>query len=153
MLVSVDKTTKGYAIIVYRRKNYQRPSAFRPKNLLTKRREALKHHISDLLEKMEKLKHELENTKTVNEIDEETLYSRMNNASDDEEDEDMEEAVDTQVGKIELVLLVNHEKKLTNHMNKVSEKDPQFNFAGGFDKKSRCSTNSIRRSLTALGQQ
>lgn len=37
LLVSVDKTTKGYAIIVYRGKNYQRPLAFRPKNLLTKR--------------------------------------------------------------------------------------------------------------------
>lgn len=37
VLVSVDKTAKGYAVIVYRGKNYQRPSAFRPKNLLTKR--------------------------------------------------------------------------------------------------------------------
>lgn len=37
LLVSVDKTTKGYAIIVYRGKNYQRPQAMRPKNLLTKR--------------------------------------------------------------------------------------------------------------------
>ncbi|XP_022888239.1 CRM-domain containing factor CFM3, chloroplastic/mitochondrial-like [Olea europaea var. sylvestris] len=97
VLVSVDKTAKGYAVIVYRGKNYQRPSAFRPKNLLTKRqalarsielqrREGLKHHISDLQEKMEKLKLELENMKTVSEIDEVTLYSRINNASD----EDME---------------------------------------------------------------
>lgn len=37
VLVSVEKITKGYAIIVYRGKNYQRPSKFRPKNLLTKR--------------------------------------------------------------------------------------------------------------------
>lgn len=37
VLVSVDKTFKGYAIIIYRGKNYQRPDAFRPKNLLTKR--------------------------------------------------------------------------------------------------------------------
>lgn len=37
VLVSVEKTFKGYAIIVYRGKNYQRPSTFRPKNLLTKR--------------------------------------------------------------------------------------------------------------------
>lgn len=37
LLVSVEKTTQGHAIIVYRGKNYQRPLAFRPKNLLTKR--------------------------------------------------------------------------------------------------------------------
>ncbi|PIA42980.1 hypothetical protein AQUCO_02000436v1 [Aquilegia coerulea] len=37
LLVSVDKTNKGYAIIIYRGKNYQRPQTMRPKNLLTKR--------------------------------------------------------------------------------------------------------------------
>lgn len=37
LLVSIDKTTQGYAIILYRGKNYQRPNEFRPKNLLTKR--------------------------------------------------------------------------------------------------------------------
>lgn len=44
VLVSVDKTTKGYSIIVYRGKNYQRPCAVRPKNLLT-RRQALARSI------------------------------------------------------------------------------------------------------------
>lgn len=44
VLVSVDKTTKGYAIILYRGKNYRRPSAMRPKNLLT-RRQALARSI------------------------------------------------------------------------------------------------------------
>lgn len=38
ILVSVDKVSKGYAIIVYRGKNYKRPSEMRPKNLLTKRK-------------------------------------------------------------------------------------------------------------------
>lgn len=38
VLVSVDKISKGYAIIVFRGKNYQRPSTLRPKNLLTKRK-------------------------------------------------------------------------------------------------------------------
>lgn len=38
VLVSVDKISKGYAIIVYRGKDYQRPSMLRPKNLLTKRK-------------------------------------------------------------------------------------------------------------------
>ncbi|KAK6139625.1 hypothetical protein DH2020_026632 [Rehmannia glutinosa] len=70
VLVSVERTPKGYVIIVYRGKNYQRPLAFRPRNLLTKRqalarsielqrREALKHHILELEEKIEKLKQEL----------------------------------------------------------------------------------------------
>ncbi|XP_059633115.1 CRM-domain containing factor CFM3, chloroplastic/mitochondrial [Cornus florida] len=101
ILVSVDKTTKGYVIIVYRGKNYQRPDAVRPKNLLTKRqalarsvelqrREALKHHILDLQERFEKLKTELEKMKNAKEIDEETFNSRMDNAysSDDEMGED-----------------------------------------------------------------
>jgi len=34
VLVSLDKTMKSYAIIVYRGKNYQRPHAVRPRNLL-----------------------------------------------------------------------------------------------------------------------
>lgn len=38
VLVSVDKVSKGYAIIVYRGKDYQRPSTLRPRNLLTKRK-------------------------------------------------------------------------------------------------------------------
>lgn len=37
ILISLDKTSKGYAIIVYRGKNYQAPQTMRPKNLLTKR--------------------------------------------------------------------------------------------------------------------
>ena len=38
LLVSVDKVSKGYAIIVFRGKDYKRPSTLRPKNLLTKRK-------------------------------------------------------------------------------------------------------------------
>ncbi|XP_022960925.1 CRM-domain containing factor CFM3, chloroplastic/mitochondrial [Cucurbita moschata] len=71
VVISLDKTTKGYAVIVYRGKNYTRPDALRPKNMLTRRqalarsielqrREALKHHILDLEEKIELLKVELE---------------------------------------------------------------------------------------------
>ncbi|PKA66200.1 Chloroplastic group IIA intron splicing facilitator CRS1, chloroplastic [Apostasia shenzhenica] len=70
VLISVDKTTKGYAIIIYRGKNYQRPLILRPKNLLSKRealersielqrREALNHHISNLHEQIQMLKSEL----------------------------------------------------------------------------------------------
>ncbi|CAA0814264.1 CRS1 / YhbY (CRM) domain-containing protein [Striga hermonthica] len=71
VLVCVERTHKGHVIIVYRGKNYQRPLAFRPKNLLTKRqalarsielqrREALKHHVLELEENLEKLKKGLE---------------------------------------------------------------------------------------------
>ena len=38
ILVSVDKISKGYAIIVYRGKDYHRPTNLRPENLLTKRK-------------------------------------------------------------------------------------------------------------------
>ena len=38
VLVSVDKVSKGYAVIVFRGNGYKRPSALRPKNLLTKRK-------------------------------------------------------------------------------------------------------------------
>lgn len=38
VLVSVDKVSKKYAVIMYRGKDYQRPSTLRPKNLLTKRK-------------------------------------------------------------------------------------------------------------------
>ncbi|KAJ8444651.1 hypothetical protein Cgig2_023714 [Carnegiea gigantea] len=44
ILVAVDKVRKGYAIIVYRGKNYQRPACLRPRTLLNKK-EALKRSI------------------------------------------------------------------------------------------------------------
>nr|XP_023911613.1 CRM-domain containing factor CFM3, chloroplastic/mitochondrial [Quercus suber]POF11370.1 crm-domain containing factor cfm3, chloroplastic/mitochondrial [Quercus suber] len=102
VLVSLDKTNKGYAIIVYRGKNYRQPQALRPKNLLTRRqalarsielqrREALKHHISDLQERMELVKSELEDLRNGKEIDDsKTLYSRLDdhNVSDDDIEED-----------------------------------------------------------------
>lgn len=44
ILVSVDRTTKGYAVTIYRGKNYMLPRKLRPKNLLT-RRQALARSI------------------------------------------------------------------------------------------------------------
>ncbi|EPS65975.1 hypothetical protein M569_08800, partial [Genlisea aurea] len=38
VLVSLDKISKGFAIIVYRGRDYKRPPLLRPKNLLTKRK-------------------------------------------------------------------------------------------------------------------
>ncbi|XVF88765.1 hypothetical protein PTKIN_Ptkin19aG0077900 [Pterospermum kingtungense] len=90
VLVSLDRTTKGYAIIIYRGKNYLRPHVLRPRNLLTRRqalarsvelqrREALKQHVSDLHEKIELMKSELEEMKTGKEIDVvKASYSRLN---------------------------------------------------------------------------
>ncbi|KAF8714998.1 hypothetical protein HU200_027542 [Digitaria exilis] len=46
ILVAVEKVSKGYAIIVYRGKNYQRPSTLRPKSLLSKR-DALKRSLQN----------------------------------------------------------------------------------------------------------
>lgn len=43
-LVAVERVNKGYAIIVYRGKNYKRPASIRPQTLLSKR-QALKRSI------------------------------------------------------------------------------------------------------------
>ncbi|KAI3821552.1 hypothetical protein L1987_09120 [Smallanthus sonchifolius] len=70
VLVSVDKVSKGYAIIVFRGHDYKCPSALRPKNLLTKRkalarsielqrREALLNHISTLHSRISKMQYEI----------------------------------------------------------------------------------------------
>nr|XP_043629533.1 CRM-domain containing factor CFM3A, chloroplastic/mitochondrial-like [Erigeron canadensis] len=101
VLVSVDKVSKGYAIIVYRGKDYKRPPALRPKNLLTKRKalarsielqrsEALQKHISTLHTRMNKLRSEIEQISTNKEVVDEELYDRLN-ATYSTEDEDSEE--------------------------------------------------------------
>lgn len=46
ILVAVEKVSKGHAIIVYRGKNYKRPSKLRPKTLLSKR-DALKRSLEN----------------------------------------------------------------------------------------------------------
>jgi hypothetical protein len=44
ILVAVERVSKGHAIIMYRGKNYQRPSTLRPKSLLNKK-DALKRSV------------------------------------------------------------------------------------------------------------
>lgn len=44
ILVAVERVSKGYAIIVYRGKNYKRPASLRPQTLLNKR-QAMKRSI------------------------------------------------------------------------------------------------------------
>ncbi|KAJ8764570.1 hypothetical protein K2173_006442 [Erythroxylum novogranatense] len=110
VLVSVDKVSKGYAIIVYRGKDYQRPSTLRPKNLLTKRkalarsieiqrREALLNHVSTLQNKVENLRSEIEQMTGVKDTGDEELYNMLDSAyptdEDDSEDEQYEAYLET----------------------------------------------------------
>ncbi|KAL1200060.1 CRM-domain containing factor CFM3B [Cardamine amara subsp. amara] len=98
ILVSVDKISKGYAIIVYRGKDYKRPSTLRPKNLLTKRkalarslelqrREALIKHIGAVQARSEQLRAEIEQVELVKDKGDEALYDKLDMAysSSDEE--------------------------------------------------------------------
>ncbi|CAH8352559.1 unnamed protein product [Eruca vesicaria subsp. sativa] len=70
VLVAIEKVPKGFALIYYRGKNYQRPISLRPRNLLTKakalkrsiamqRHEALSQHISELEKQIEQMQNEL----------------------------------------------------------------------------------------------
>ncbi|AEE85671.1 CRS1 / YhbY (CRM) domain-containing protein [Arabidopsis thaliana] len=105
VLVSVDKTMKGYAIILYRGKNYQMPFRLRPSNLLTRkkafarsielqRREALKYHVADLEERIELLKTGQDDdmeTRNKSDEEEENLYLRVDESDfSSDEDESLE---------------------------------------------------------------
>ncbi|MCL7035465.1 hypothetical protein MKW94_020620, partial [Papaver nudicaule] len=70
ILVAIERVPKGYALIYYRGKNYQRPISLRPRNLLTKakalkrsvamqRHEALSQHISELERTIDQMKSEI----------------------------------------------------------------------------------------------
>ncbi|KAK7268785.1 hypothetical protein RIF29_21494 [Crotalaria pallida] len=100
VLVSVDKVSKGYSVIVFRGKDYRRPSTLRPKNLLTKRKalarsielqrhEALSKHISTLESKVNKIRSEIDQMEIVKDQGDEALYNELDSAypSDDEEPE------------------------------------------------------------------
>lgn len=70
ILVAIERAPKGYILIFYRGKNYQRPISLRPRNLLTKakalkravamqRHEALSQHIIELEKTIEQMKLDL----------------------------------------------------------------------------------------------
>ncbi|KAK4567502.1 hypothetical protein RGQ29_003329 [Quercus rubra] len=105
VLVSVDKVSKGYAIIVFRGNKYKRPVMLRPKNLLTKRkalarsielqrREALLIHISALQRKVERIRSEIEQMEVVKDHGDEALYDKLDSAysTDDDTEEEGDEA-------------------------------------------------------------
>ncbi|OVA05323.1 RNA-binding [Macleaya cordata] len=100
ILVSVDKVSKGFAIIVFRGQDYHRPPTLRPKNLLTKRkalarsielqrREALYNHVSAVRRRVDMLKLELDQMETVKDQGDEELYTKLDSAysTEDEENE------------------------------------------------------------------
>ncbi|KAL6846322.1 hypothetical protein ACP4OV_023770 [Aristida adscensionis] len=110
VLISLDKTTKGYAIIFYRGKNYRRPQIMRPQNLLTRRqalarsielqrREALKHHISSLQDKIWKLNSQLVKMNAGREKQDmkllQTVEDDLSSDYDDVEDEGEEAYLET----------------------------------------------------------
>ncbi|CAL5081114.1 unnamed protein product [Urochloa decumbens] len=110
VLISVDKTTKGYAIIFYRGKNYRRPQIMKPRNLLTRRQalarsielqrcEALKHHISSLQGKIWKLNTQLVQMKAAMEKEDvkliQTVEDDLSSDDDDVEDEGEEAYLQT----------------------------------------------------------
>lgn len=77
ILVAIERVPKGYALIYYRGKNYQRPFSLRPRNLLTKakalkravamqRHEALSQHISELEKNIGQMKKETGYSKATN---------------------------------------------------------------------------------------
>ncbi|XVF62968.1 hypothetical protein PTKIN_Ptkin09bG0051300 [Pterospermum kingtungense] len=103
VLVSVDKISKGYAIIVYRGKDYERPSTIRPRNLLTKRRalarsielqrrEALVKHVSALQAKVEKIRSEIDQMHSMEEQGDEEFYDRLDSSYPTGDDDDTEDS-------------------------------------------------------------
>ncbi|RLN35451.1 chloroplastic group IIA intron splicing facilitator CRS1, chloroplastic [Panicum miliaceum] len=90
VLISLDKTTKGYAIIFYRGKNYRRPQIMKPRNLLT-RRQALARSIE--LQRREvqmKAAKEKEDSKLL-----QTVEDDLSSDDDDVEDEGEEAYLQT----------------------------------------------------------
>ncbi|KAG8090583.1 hypothetical protein GUJ93_ZPchr0011g28938 [Zizania palustris] len=105
VLVSVDKVSKGYAIVVFRGNDYRRPSKLRPRNLLSKRkalarsieiqrREALRRHIANLDRKVNQLKAELLQMEGVKEEGDEELYAKLDSSYSSCEEEDVEDEDD-----------------------------------------------------------
>ncbi|CAN1159184.1 CRM-domain containing factor CFM3, chloroplastic/mitochondrial [Linum perenne] len=101
ILVTIERVSKGYALIYYRGKNYRRPISLRPRNLLTKakalkrfvamqRHEALSQHISELEQNIERLNEEIgisDDESFVNRNAEAPkLFDHNSNSTDDEDE-------------------------------------------------------------------
>ncbi|CAA6661328.1 unnamed protein product [Spirodela intermedia] len=98
ILVAIERVPKGYALIYYRGKNYQRPINLRPRNLLTKakalkrsvamqRHEALSQLIFELERSIEQIMSELD-------VDFDSLAESDDDDDDDEERDDEDDLYD-----------------------------------------------------------
>ncbi|KAH7688661.1 Poly(A)-specific exoribonuclease PARN protein [Dioscorea alata] len=93
ILVGIDRVRKGYAIIVYRGKNYQRPAMLRPQTLLSKRealkcykeaqrRESLKLHVLSLSRNIDQLQQKLVNGDPMIGSEQLTEFGRTNSMTE-----------------------------------------------------------------------
>ncbi|CAH2055359.1 unnamed protein product [Thlaspi arvense] len=100
ILVAVEMVSKGYAIIVYRGKNYERPTCLRPQTLLSKR-EALKRSVEAQRRKSLKL-HVLKLSNNIDELNRQLVGDSATNEtwSDGESSNGMvqEETSNQQIG-------------------------------------------------------
>lgn len=114
ILVAIERVRKGHAIIIYRGKNYKRPSSLRPKTLLNKRealkrsieaqrRESLKLHVLKLGKNVEELKLKLAKNEEIPE-------TNCGDESQDNESADKDESELTEGNSKESSVLV----KVTN---------------------------------------
>ncbi|KAL7105392.1 hypothetical protein ACP275_07G041600 [Erythranthe tilingii] len=108
VLVSVDKISKGYAIVVFRGRDYKRPPLLRPKNLLTKRkalarsielqrREALLNHVSALQSRVNQLRSEIRQVEAVKDRGDEALYNKLDSAYSTDDEDNEEEGDETYI--------------------------------------------------------
>eukprot|EP00262_Sarcandra_glabra_P019962 TRINITY_DN777_c0_g1_i4.p1 TRINITY_DN777_c0_g1~~TRINITY_DN777_c0_g1_i4.p1 ORF type:complete len:893 (-),score=210.46 TRINITY_DN777_c0_g1_i4:189-2867(-) len=109
VLVCVDKISKGFAIIVFRGREYQRPPTLRPKNLLTKRkalarsielqrREALNNHISTLQKRAAILRSELDQMELIKDQGDDELYDKLDSVYSNEDEDPEDEGDDAYLG-------------------------------------------------------
>ncbi|KAK4425560.1 CRM-domain containing factor CFM3A, chloroplastic/mitochondrial [Sesamum alatum] len=138
VLVSVDKVSKGYAIIVFRGRDYKRPPLLRPKNLLTKRkalarsielqrREALLNHISTVQTRVNQLRSEIEQMAAVKEQGDEELYNKLDSAYLTEDEDSEEEGDETYLGTYDSENDMVDENNDSVH-NTYSETNFPYNF-------------------------
>ncbi|KAK9068195.1 hypothetical protein SSX86_012306 [Deinandra increscens subsp. villosa] len=134
VLVSVDKISKGYAIIVFRGNDYKRPSSLRPKNLLTKRkalarsielqrREALLNHISTLHTRMNKLRSEIEHVSTVKDEGDKELFNNLDAAYSTEDEDSEDEAEDIYLDTYESG---DDEEDDSEHNHQLEDSETEF---------------------------
>lgn len=124
ILVAVEKVSNDYAIIVYRGKNYQRPTKLRPMNLLNKRKalkrsieiqrqEALNYHISQLEENIKQLTFDLTEDKESDSEPSNSYSENEDTSSEYESEMDAMESVQAETGTEE------HRSKELNPIFKV----------------------------------